>query len=103
MTLGCGCGWGGRCVCVGLGFGLAPSVAAFVPPFTVGELALFSIQACPCSWCCSVSQALWCAWLGEQDCYGGQGLIQVTLCMCPALHLWRLGASAAPPVWSLSQ
>jgi hypothetical protein len=30
---------------VALGFGLAPSLAAFVPPFALGELALFSIQA----------------------------------------------------------
>ncbi|KAK9837488.1 hypothetical protein WJX81_006376 [Elliptochloris bilobata] len=33
------------CVCVALGFGLAPSLWTFVPPFTIGELALFSIQA----------------------------------------------------------
>lgn len=35
----------GRCVCVALGFGLAPSLWTFIPPFAIGELALFSIQA----------------------------------------------------------
>ena len=34
-----------RCVCVALGFGLAPSLWTFIPPFAIGELALFSIQA----------------------------------------------------------
>ena len=35
----------GRCVCVALGFGLAPRLRTFIPPFAMGELALFSLQA----------------------------------------------------------